>query len=139
MVDQHAQQLRLDGEAGVQQSQVVRDLVVRGDDDALAGVVELCIVTAQRTNAVIIDSSAHLRPARAAEALQHVLHGHLHEPTLLGRVDLRALDDHGVRRQVDPPGERRRREEHLRFRAVQTGAPLFLSVLLEPFYLNRFI
>ena len=45
--------------------------------------------------------------------LQHVERAELHPAAFLGTIDLRAFDDGSVRRQVDAPRERRRRDEHL--------------------------
>ena len=45
--------------------------------------------------------------------LQHVERAQLHPAAFLRTIDLRAFDDGGVCRQVDTPGECRRRDEHL--------------------------
>ena len=50
----------------------------------------------------------HLGAASAAKDLLDVEHADLHEPTLLGVVELRALDDDGPSREVNSPGERGR-------------------------------
>ncbi|KJR89206.1 uncharacterized protein SPSK_05806 [Sporothrix schenckii 1099-18] len=94
VVHQAADQLALDGQLLVEQRQVVGQFVLRRNDNALAVGVEL-------------------RAARAAEHLQHVLRAQLDPAALLGRVDLRALDDDGVRGQVDAPGQRGRAAQHL--------------------------
>jgi len=75
---------------------VVGQLVRRGDDASLALRVEL-------------------RAARSAEDLKHVQHGQVHETAGLGVVHVGALDDDGVRREVDAPGQRGRAAEHLDF------------------------
>ena len=87
-------ELRFDGELLVEQRQVVLQLGVLRDDDTFAERVKL-------------------RPTRTAHHLHDVLETKLVPTTLFGVVHLRALDDHGVRGQVDPPRERRRGDEHL--------------------------
>ncbi len=86
VVDELARKLTLDGQLLVEQRQVVRDLILIGDDDTLAVRVEL-------------------GTTGTAEHLEDILGTQLNPATLLGRVDLCALDDDGVRRQVDTPSE----------------------------------
>jgi len=73
------------------------------DDDALAERVEL-------------------RSTGATEHLEDVLRRELDPATLLRVVDLGALDNDRVRRQVDAPRQRRRRDEDL---DVAVGEELF--------------
>ena len=94
VVGQVLDELRLDRQLLVHEAQVVLELRVLRDHDALAlGVV--------------------LRPPGAPEHLHDVERAQLDPAALLRRVDLRALDDHGVRGQVDAPRQRRRRAQHL--------------------------
>ncbi|RUS18549.1 hypothetical protein BC937DRAFT_88635 [Endogone sp. FLAS-F59071] len=53
-----------------------------------------------------------LRSTRTPEHLQHVLRAQLDPLSFLGRVDLCALDDDGMRRQIDSPRECGRRTQH---------------------------
>lgn len=69
------------------------ELVVRRDDRAEANPIEL-------------------GATRTAEDLQHVQNAQIHEGRLLRIVDLRALDDHRVRRQVHAPRQGRRATQH---------------------------
>ncbi|RUP47581.1 hypothetical protein BC936DRAFT_145567 [Jimgerdemannia flammicorona] len=80
-------ELGLDGQLSVDKRDPVLQFRVRRDDDALAVRVVL-------------------RPSRAAHHLEHVLRAQLDPATFLRRINLRALDDDGVRGQVDTPGER---------------------------------
>mmetsp|Transcript_11887 Transcript_11887/g.50962 ORF Transcript_11887/g.50962 Transcript_11887/m.50962 type:complete len:427 (-) Transcript_11887:2664-3944(-) len=82
-------ELRLDRQLLVEQRQVVLQLAVLRDDDALAEGVEL-------------------RPAGAAHHLHHVLETQLVPPPFFGVIHLRSLDDHSVRGQVHAPRQRRR-------------------------------
>ena len=71
-----------------EQRQIVRQLVLRGDDGAVAGPVEL-------------------RSSGAAEYLHHVQHAQVHEGAVLGVVDVGALRRGGaerVREAVSDPG-----------------------------------
>ena len=54
-----------------------------------------------------------LRTTSTSEHLQNVLRRKFNPAALLRVVDLRALDDDGVRGQVDTPRERRRTDEDL--------------------------
>lgn len=91
----------LDGELVGHQGDVVREPVVGRDDRAVAGGVEL-------------------RPAGAAEDLEDVEDAEVDEGAALRVVDLRALDDDGVRGEVDAPGEGRGAHQDL-------GVKIFLS------------
>ena len=86
--------LRLPSLVG-EEGEVVRELVVRGDDGAVARPVEL-------------------GAAGAAEDLEDVEDADVDEGAALGVVDLGALDDDGVRRQVHAPRQRRRAAQDLR-------------------------
>ena len=85
--------LRLPSLVG-EEGEVVRELVVRGDDGAVARLVEL-------------------GAAGAAEDLEDVEDADVDEGAALGVVDLGALDDDGVRRQVHAPRQRRRAAQDL--------------------------
>mmetsp|Transcript_81372 Transcript_81372/g.244012 ORF Transcript_81372/g.244012 Transcript_81372/m.244012 type:complete len:945 (-) Transcript_81372:82-2916(-) len=87
VVAKHRHKLRLDRQLLREHRQVVRQLRMRREDDALARRVKL-------------------RPPRAPKDLHHVEHAQVDERALLGVVQLRALDDHRVRREVDAPRQR---------------------------------
>mmetsp|Transcript_1476 Transcript_1476/g.4618 ORF Transcript_1476/g.4618 Transcript_1476/m.4618 type:complete len:419 (+) Transcript_1476:3107-4363(+) len=94
VVGEARHELALDRQLVVEQREVVLQLAVAGDDDALA----LAVV---------------LRAAGAAHHLADVQRAQLHPAALLGAVHLCALDDDRVRGQVHTPGERGRAHQHL--------------------------
>ena len=77
-----------------EEGEVVGELVVRRDDGAVAGLVEL-------------------RSAGATEDLEDVEDADVNEGAALGVVDLGALDDDGVSGQVHAPRQRRRAAQDL--------------------------
>ena len=87
-------ELTLDRQLLIHQREIVLQLAVVGDDDALAEGVELWTTS-------------------APEHLKYILTREFRPPTLLWVVDLRALDDNGVRRKVDTPSERCRTDENV--------------------------
>mmetsp|Transcript_19882 Transcript_19882/g.59474 ORF Transcript_19882/g.59474 Transcript_19882/m.59474 type:complete len:1131 (-) Transcript_19882:1421-4813(-) len=93
-IRQCAQQLGLHRQLLVVERQIILQLAVLRQNDAMARLVVL-------------------RPPRTTHHLHHVHRRQLVPRTLLGVVDLGALDDDRVRGEIDAPGQRRGRHEHL--------------------------
>jgi hypothetical protein len=54
-----------------------------------------------------------LRSARASEHLKHILRGEFHPTTLVGVIYLSTLNNNGMGRQINTPGESRGTNEDL--------------------------
>mmetsp|Transcript_125895 Transcript_125895/g.228490 ORF Transcript_125895/g.228490 Transcript_125895/m.228490 type:complete len:474 (-) Transcript_125895:2533-3954(-) len=93
-IGQSAQELRLNRQLHVVQREVVLQFTVLCDDDAMAKLVIL-------------------RPACSANHLHHIHGRQLVPHALLWIVHLRALDNHGVGRQVDTPCQSSGGHKHL--------------------------
>ena len=104
VVRQARHELRLDRRRVRQQREVVRQFLMFGDDDALAARVEP-------------------GPARATEDLLNVQDAEVPEPALGRVVQLRALDDDGVRGKVNPPRQASRCSTKLSPPPRRRGAP----------------
>ena len=69
-----------------EETEVVSELVMGGDDDTVTRLVEL-------------------RSTSSTEDLEDVKDAHVNKRSVLGVVDLSSLDDDSMRREVDPPGQ----------------------------------